>query len=281
MQTRLADPSRRACGAPQGEAAQYDREKTMRLRQVALVSNQLDEVTAALDTVFGLKVAHVDPNVGKYGLRNAVIPCGTGFLEVVEPFTQDASAARFLARRGGDAGYMIIIQTPDAIAERDRVAGLGVRVVEIIDRPDYFCAHFHPADFGGVLASLDQQRTDADYLEPFGDWMPAGADWRKARTDEVVDIRSVSIASAAPDELARLWSRLLARPLDPREPRRLPLEKGAVVFENAPDAKGAVVSALELEVKNVEQALARARAAGLVTRADGILIGGMRFRPVA
>lgn len=253
----------------------------MRLRQVALASNRLDSVVADFGKVFGLNVAYEDPNVGVYGLRNAVLPCGTGFLEVVEPIAKDASAARFLARRGGDAGYMVIIQTPDAVAERERVAALGVRVVEIIDRPDYFCAHFHPADFGGVLASLDQQRNESDYLSPFGDWMPAGADWRRARTGEVLDILSVSIAGPDPDGLARRWSRLLARPLDPADPRRLPLTKGVVCFVEDRRLAGPVVAAMDLRVADVASTLRRAKEAGLDVSDAGVAIGGMRFRPVA
>ena len=250
----------------------------MRLRQVALVSRELDKVVSQLGDVLGLKVAYVDPNVGKYGLRNAVLPCGTGFLEVVEPFTPEASAARFLARRGGDAGYMVIIQTPDAVAESARVAGLGVRVVETIDRPHYYCAHFHPADFGGVLASLDQQRTEPDYLAPWGDWMPAGPDWRAARTTEVVDLQSVSIASADPTVLAQNWSRLLGRPLAAGHALRLPLEQGAILFEHG-EAQ-ASVAALTLRMRDPAAAFSRAQAAGLDVSSDGILIGGMRMRPV-
>ncbi len=253
----------------------------MRLRQIALVSGRLDALVGALESVFGLKVAYNDPNVGIYGLRNAVLPCGTGFLEVVEPTKADASAARFLARRGGDAGYMVIIQTPDAVAERDRVAALGVRVVETIDRPHYFCAHFHPADFGGVLASLDQQRTEPDYLKPFGDWMPAGADWRKAVTQDVVELVSVTIAAADPDALAQRWSRLLARPLDPADPRRLPLDQGAILFAAAPGERAAAVAGMDLRVRDVAAALKRARAAGLDVSQDSVAIGGMRMRPVA
>ena len=253
----------------------------MRLRQIALVSNHLDEVVAELGAVFGLKVAYVDPNVGKYGLRNAVLPCGDSFLEVVEPTTDAASAARFLARRGGDAGYMVILQVADAQAERDRVARDGARVVEIIDRPNYFCAHFHPADFGGVLASFDQQRTETDHLKPFGDWMPAGPDWRAARTDQVIALASTTIAGADPDTLARLWSARIGRALAANDTLRLPLEGGAIRFAADPAERGARIAEVELKMRDSAAALARARAAGLDVQGDGVRIGGVVFRAVA
>ncbi len=252
----------------------------MRLRQVALASSRLDDVTRDFAQAFGLKVAYNDPHIHVYGLRNAVLPAGTGFLEVVEPVRDDASAARFIRRRGGDAGYMIIIQTADALADQARVEGLGVRVVDVIDRPDYRCAHFHPADFGGVLASIDQQRDEADHLADYGNWMPAGPDWRAARTDQVLDLTSVTLSSADPAALARRWSELLDRPLDETDPLHLPLEHGAIRFEQGRPEAATLITAMDLKVADVAATIARARAAGLNVSQAGVLIGGVRFRPV-
>jgi hypothetical protein len=253
----------------------------MRLRQVALASRGLDAVVKTFSDVFGLKVAYNDPHIKHYGLKNAVLPAGTGFLEVVEPITEDASAARFLNRRGGDAGYMVILQVADAEAERVRAVELGVRVVDDIDTPAYRCAHFHPADFGGVLVSFDQQRTASDFLEPQGDWMPAGPDWRAARTDQVQDLASVTLAAADPSALARRWSRLVGRPLDPFDPSRLPLDRGEIRFRSSEEPATSVFG-LELGMAEPEKAMARARAAGVEAAATGgVLIGGVRFKPVA
>ena len=252
----------------------------MRLRQVALASSGLEQVTDALAKVFGLRVAYNDPHIHGYGLKNAVLPAGTAFLEVVEPVRDDASAARFIRRRGGDAGYMIIIQAADAIAEQARVEALGVRVVDVIDTATYRCAHFHPADFGGVLTSIDQQRTEADHLAPYGDWMPAGPDWQAARGDQVLDLASATLSAADPAALARRWSELLGRPLDPANALRLPLEHGAVVFEQGVDDTPTLISGLELQVADVAAALARAKVAGLDVSDRGVLIGGVRFSPV-
>lgn len=249
----------------------------MRLRQVALASNQLDGLVKAFGDALDLKLAYVDPNVGRYGLRNAVLPAGTGFLEVVEPTTDDASVARFVKRRGGDAGYMVILQVADAQAERDRVVAMGVRVVDDIDRPNYRCAHFHPADFGGALVSFDQQRTETDCLAPYGDWSPAGPDWRDARSDAVLDMVSVTIACADPAAMARRWSTLIGRPLAADDVLRLPLDQGQIVFAAAPDGAGTSVAAVGLKVRNADRLVAQARAAGLDVNQHGILIGGVRF----
>jgi len=251
----------------------------MRLRQVALASRDLDGVTAALDKVFGLKVAFNDPHIHVYGLRNAVLPAGTGFVEVVEPVRDDASAARFIARRGGDAGYMVILQVADAEAERARAVALGVRVVDDLDSRDYRCAHFHPADFGGVLTSFDQQKTTSDPMEPEGDWMPAGPDWHRAQAAGVAGIAAVVLSTPDPAALAMRWSELVARPLDHADPLRLPLDMGAVRFEAGEG--GTLLSGLELAVADPDASLERARSAGLPVEGGAVLVGGVRIRPVS
>jgi hypothetical protein len=253
----------------------------MRLRQIALASNDLDRVVHSLSEVFGLQVAYNDPGIHHYGLKNAVMPAGSGFLEVVQPIAEGASAGRFLARRRGDAGYMIILQTADAEAERARAMALGVRAVDEIDTPAYRATHFHPADFGGMLVSFDQQRTAPNYLEPFGDWWPAGKAWRDFRTQTVLELEGCTLAAPEPTALAALWSKLLGRPLDPTDPLSLPLAKGLIRFCQGEDAM-TWISRIDLKVADVEDVLDRARADGLdVDEEGGALIGGVRFRPVA
>lgn len=237
----------------------------MRLRQVALASRDLDAVTARLAELFGLEVAYRDPHIVHYGLRNAVLPAGTAFLEAVEPVRADASAGRFLDRRGGDAGYMLILQVGDAAAERARVERLGARVVDEIDRPDYLAFHFHPADFGGVLVSFDQQRTTGDPLEPWGDWFPAGPDWRAHSTGAVQGVNSVTLSAPNPAALARRWGELLDRPVSDGV---IALDGAEIRF--APGGPGTSIAALGVQVSDPEAV--RARLGG----ADAT-IGGVRF----
>jgi hypothetical protein len=251
----------------------------MRVRQIALVSGDLERVTRDLATAFGLKVAYNDPHIHHYGLKNAVLPMGGAFLEVVEPIRDDASAARHLKRRGGDAGYMVIVQVADAPAEQARAEGLGVRVVDRIDSPAYYCAHFHPGDFGGMLVSFDQQRTEADPLRDGGDWMPAGKDWAGAQAEGVGDIAAVVLSTPEPQALARRWSELLGRPLDRADPLRLPLDRGEVRFVGAEAGAPTLIEGLEVAVDEPQAVLDRARAAGLEVDADGVRIGGVWLRP--
>lgn len=254
----------------------------MRLRQIAIACQNVDAVAGQLAAAFCLKIAYRDPRIIHYGLENAVLPAGTGFIEVLAPVRADASAARFLARRGHDAGYMLILQVADAAAERSRIAGLGVRVVDDINGPDYRAAHFHPNDFGGVLVSVDQQRTTADPLEPFGDWQPAGDAWRGALTKEVTDFNAATLTSPEPEVLAARFSQLTGRNL--AGALRLPLDHGELRFAASAET-WTEIAEIELAVRDPAAALARAKAAGLaITQtADGpggVRIGGVLFKPV-
>src|SRR5580700_451237 len=101
----------------------------MRLRQIAFVARELQPIADQLGAVFGLQVGYRDPEVEVFGLKNVVMPVGGEFLEVLEPFRDDASGARYLARRGGDAGYMVILQDADSVAHAARLTGAGVRQI--------------------------------------------------------------------------------------------------------------------------------------------------------
>jgi len=153
-------------------------------------------------------------------------------------------------------------------------------VVDDIDSPAYRCAHFHPADFGGMLVSFDQQRTTSDYLDPYGDWYPAGPDWRDARTGTVIDLAGLQLSNPDPHALAALWSKLLDAPLDAANPLRLPLTRGEVRFCEG-DGPMTWISRIDLKVADPADVLDRARGDGMdVDDENGVLIGGVRFRPV-
>ena len=88
----------------------------IRIRQICLVAHDLDRVQGQLDAVFGIEVAHRDPGVGNYGLHNVLIPVGNQLLEIVAPKEgeHETPGGRYLKRRGGDGGYMVIMQVPKA-----------------------------------------------------------------------------------------------------------------------------------------------------------------------
>jgi hypothetical protein len=240
----------------------------MHIRQIALVARELEPVVADLCAVLGVEVGFRDPGVAEFGLHNAVMPVGRTFLEVVSPVREGTTAGRFLDRRGGDGGYMVILQTADIEADRRRLATLGVRVVWQVALDDIATAHLHPRDIGGAIVSLDQPR-------PPGSWRWGGPDWEaKARTDVVRGIASVTLAATDPPRLASRWAEVLGLPA-PRG-TELSLDPGVIRFVPA-DERGEGIVAVGLTAVDAARAVAAARARGLRAGDHEVLMGGVRF----
>lgn len=182
----------------------------IRLRQVALVAHDLDAVVADLHEAFGLEVAFNDPGVATFGLRNAVLPVGTQFVEVVSPTREGTAAGRQLERLGGDGGYMVITHTDDQQPYRDRAGTMGIRTALEADDHGYKIWQLHPGDTGGSFLEIDFQPGGE---VPNGPWMPAGPDWQRAvRTDVVDGIIGVELAVPEPDKVAARWTEILGQP---------------------------------------------------------------------
>ena len=90
----------------------------MRLRQVALVAHDLAAAEAAVVDALGVELCFRDPSVATFGLHNALFPIGDKLLEVVSPTEGGTTAGRLLEKRGGDGGYMVLVQTADVEAHR-------------------------------------------------------------------------------------------------------------------------------------------------------------------
>jgi hypothetical protein len=174
----------------------------LRLRQICLVARALEPAVADLADVLAIEECHRDPNVAKYGLVNALLPVGTSFLEIVSPTKADTAAGRFLARRGGDAGYMVICDCDDNSRFRTGAAAAGVRTIE--DHVYEGRAHLlqlHPRDTGGCILEFDHHVGGAA-LDGAYQW--AGEHWqRHVRTTRVAGITGVTMTSSDPEALGR------------------------------------------------------------------------------
>jgi hypothetical protein len=246
----------------------------MRIRQVVLAARDLEPVVENLCSVLGIQVCYRDPNVGIFGLENAVMPLGDAFLEVVSPVKPDAAAARYLERRGGDCGYMVIIQCDDLEADRKRIARLGIRVVWSIDLPVISATHLHPRDVGGAILSLDASR-------PPESWLWAGTEWESAvRTDVTEAIAGVEIQAEDHAALARKWVEVLDRPLRPGSEggMRMVLDQGFIDFDKTFAKGGEGLSGLVVKAADRGRVLAVAREKNLPVQDAAIEICGMRVR---
>jgi hypothetical protein len=253
----------------------------MRLRQIALIAHDVPPIAEQLEKVLGIKVGFRDPGVEYFGLTNVVCPVGGEFLEVVSPFRDDASGARYLARRGGDAGYMVILQDADALAHRERLAREGVRQIAVSRTPGYQYTHFHPGDCAGVLLSIDSVDGDAAWRESQSDWPPAGPEWRAHQSEESLGIVSATIQSKDPIAAAERFAMLLDRPVKrDGEILELALDPGALRFTAPVDSDGTGVVALDIRVRDPAGVIAAARVAGVPTDGQTVTICGVKITPV-
>ncbi|NQZ98768.1 MAG: VOC family protein [Myxococcales bacterium] len=238
----------------------------LRLRQLAFAVEDLASSVSQLERWLGLAVAYRDPGVATYGLENAVFPIGDQFIELLSPKQGGTSAGRYIARRGGDCGYMAIFQSPDARVEHERITKLGVRVIEEIAIGSYTSWHYHPSDVGGVLLSVDSSADPAS-------WMPAGDDWRSAvRTDRVSGLAAVEIGSPDPSKLAARWQELLGVP---RRGNVLELDDAEVRFVDS-EGRGAGIEAFAVHATAHGAILEAAARDGM--HEDTLRFAGARLR---
>jgi hypothetical protein len=245
----------------------------MKIRQVALVSAELEPVVDGLCGVFGLQVSFRDPGVEVFGLRNAVLPIGTQFLEVVSPFREQTTAGRYLARRGGDSGYMLILQAEDLPSARRRVEQHGVRIVWEIALDDIATIHLHPRDVGGAIVSIDEPK-------PPSSWRWGGSDWQTHVGSEIVEaIEHVTIEANDPPAMAARYAELfsLGAPRASSSEYTLALDGGEIRFVAASRANVEGIAAVGLRAPDAERALDAARRAELLVSEGTIRLGGVRF----
>ena len=210
----------------------------MRLRQVVLAAGDLAAAEAAITERLGLSLCYRDPGVATFGLRNALFPIGHQLLEVVSPTQEGTTAGRLLDKRGGDSGYMVILEVDDIDSMRARIAAAGVRIVFEAVEEGIVGLHLHPADVGGAILSIDRPAT-------WGEWPWAGPDWREhVRTDVVAAVVAVEIEASDPAAMAARWSEVLGRPVT-GDTATIVLDEGEIRFVPAGD-RGEGVAAFEL-----------------------------------
>lgn len=241
----------------------------MKIRQLVIAAKG-GETADTLRAVLGLGVPFHDPIVGEFGLANAVFAIGDQFLEVVWPISEDAPATRFLSRNGGDGGYMALFETADVERVRRTARDAGVRSVWSVDLDDIMATHFHPADIGGAIVSIDQP-------VPAGEWRWGGPDWRARSTPG--RLTAARLTSPEPTNMADRWGRLLGYGTQETETgAKLTLEGGELLFDESPHDG---LAGFTVSTPHRREILARAEADGLAYHDSVVRIGGVDFTILA
>lgn len=247
------------------------------LRQIAFVAQERDPLVADLCAVLGTTVCCVDEAVQEFGLENAVMPVGTQFLEVVAPIRPDAPAARYLARRGGDAGYMVICQaanTSEQQACRDRARALGIRVAWEKPHADGHYLQLHPRDTGGCFFEIDTVNGD----DPRGPWPPAGG-VSNGSDSRVNAITAVEIAAREPEQLCSRWRTIAGQNTNAAtaDDLELTLANASIRFTRCSEERGEGLVAIALGCNDRAAILAAAAARSLVAADAALMVGGVRI----
>jgi hypothetical protein len=177
-----------------------------RVRQVVLAAGDLDAAVAGLRAGLGSTLGEPfgDPAVAAFGLRNAVFALGDTFLEVVSPLEPgpSTSAGRLLERRGGDCGYMIMVQVSDLPAARLRASVAGVREVFEVEVADMAEVHLHPADMRGAIVSMSTP-------VPVESWRWGGPEWAERGAGVGLSVAGVTVAVADAAATRGRWEAVL------------------------------------------------------------------------
>lgn len=257
------------------------------MRQICLVAHDLAATEKLFADVLDLAVCFRDPAVGRWGLENFLSPVGFSFLEVVAPMPgkqpEETAAGRYLERRKGDGGYMVILQASDDLHPKlyARLPGLGVRIATEMDYGDFRGVQLHPRDVGGAILSIDRNDRDPDDpIRPDQPWHPAGTAWREMEPSSLITgFRAAELQSPDPQKLAERWAEVLDRPLavDAHANPCLELHDATLRFVEARDGRGEGLGGLDLGCTDVDAVLARAAKAGLRCEDNTVLLCGTRM----
>ncbi|WP_375174994.1 VOC family protein [Pseudooceanicola sp.] len=249
------------------------------LRQICLVGADLPAIRADLEAVFGTPVCHVDPAVGKFGLENILMAFGTQFLEVVSPTREGTAAGRYIDRRGGDGGYMVITQVREK-AEQDEVranaAANNVRVAYDSDRGHWHIMQLHPGDMRAAFFEVEWD----DVGDVTGHWNPVGGtEWQELPPSEVSHgILAAELQSDDPAALAAHWSAVSGLPVETRDGiPHIALANAALRFVEATDGRGPGLGALDIRTSDAARIKAAAEARGLPATDRQVTVCGTRF----
>jgi len=253
----------------------------LRLRQIALVAHELAPVQAELEDVLGVAVCFRDPGVAHFGLENALFPIGNQLLEVVAPIRENTAGGRYLERRNGNGGYMVITQCDDHAPRRQRVEALGIRIVNQFETHEFRNMQLHPRDTGGSFFEIDEQlgarAHDAD-----GPWEPAGPNWKAGqRLERVRGIAAAEIQCDDPAQVAARWAEIAQLRVEAVNGQpTIALDNATLRFVPCTDGRPEGLGGIDVVAADKAAIMKAAQARGVARGADRVDLCGMRVKLV-
>jgi len=124
---------------------------------VAIAVNNLDETLSVFESLFGLKPTEIE-EVPDQGVKAALIPIGSGEIELLEPIDPNGGVAKFLERRG-EGIHHICLEVDNTDEELKSLADKGVDLIDKVGRKGLAgrVGFIHPKSTKGVLIELAQK----------------------------------------------------------------------------------------------------------------------------
>jgi hypothetical protein len=246
----------------------------VRLRQLVLVTKEIDRLTKQICDLFELNLTFKDPELINFGLQNRMIPVGDNFIEIVSPVRDNTAAGRFLAKRDGEGGYMVIVDVPDLNIEKQRVVDANIEIVwhenRNADGINGQSLHLHPKQVGGAILSIDA-------MSPKSAWLWAGTDWQKdINRSVVIDLIGVVLSSKNPNHLCSKWERALGIKRSVSSDMSIKLEKSKIQFVEDDNLDIERVSAFILSTNKSKEIREKAKTMGVLSK-NNIELGGINF----
>lgn len=253
------------------------------IRQICLVADKLQPVIKDFSHVLEIENCYSDPQVDFFGLENGLLPIGTDFIEIVAPIRDNTPAGRYLERRCGNGGYMVLLQSDSEEIQASsltRAKEMGIRVAFEGTLETYHFVQLHPADTGGSFLQIDWDSQN----EHNGYWYNAGGNrWKEYVNKDVVSaIAAVELQAEEPAPLAQRWGEILDIPVTSNKHGNpeLALNNGVIRVVPPEDDRGEGLSAVDLKVVNRQKLLAFAQARGQKISDSQVMICGVKFNLV-
>ena len=252
---------------------------TIQLRQICLVARKLEPVIQNLTAILGVNRCFVDPGVGVFGLENTLMPIGRNFLEVVAPIEKNTAGGRYLDRRHGDGGYMVITQADSLESQqqiRQNALDNGVRIAHETIREDWNLCQLHPGDLKAAFFEIESD----SHNDFHGHWNPVGGlGWEdKVKQDVTTDYLGVELQSPEPLELAELWGKVAGLNIERNgEEFSMDLNNATIRFVEAEDGRGPGLGGIDIAVADRDYILSEAEKRDCFVSEDRVDICGTRW----
>ncbi len=212
------------------------------IRHYVLASPDIDAVSAKLQAFLQIPQGDRHDMGTILGFKNEMMMVGQTMLEMVQPTKPDHRLHKWFKERGGEGGYMIVFQTFDADAFRERAAAEKLRLTRDMLFRGQDMIQFDPKRFGTHLETYK-------YTLPNGWWGdPVGRKYGKSKVASEIVAAEVAVGDP-PAEIAAQVGRLFQSQV---KDTSVTLVDKTIRFVPAKDTKGLI----GLDLKAIDKASA-------------------------